>query len=144
LKDAKGYQRTRFEAAWAAYCPDTSGQNPLPAQEGFSKRPNVQMPVESAQVGDFQNVQEPSLDVSENGKLSYSHAGLDGWTFSKGETGGGHGSDQTEEATTPDIPIEPTCIRCGVGANAWGDLVPCGANGSAGLYHPRCWKEAEQ
>jgi len=36
---------------------------------------------------------------------------------------------------------DPVCLRCGVGANGWGPLVPCGANGSAGLYHLRCWTE---
>jgi putative DNA primase/helicase len=61
LKSAKGYRRSRFEAAWAAYCPDTSGQNPLPAQNGFSKRRTVEVPVESAQVGDFQSVERRSF-----------------------------------------------------------------------------------
>jgi hypothetical protein len=36
---------------------------------------------------------------------------------------------------------EPECARCGIGANAWGALIPCGRNGSAGLYHQRCWTE---
>jgi Protein of unknown function (DUF3631) len=144
LKDAKGYQRTRFEAVWAAYCPDTSGQNPLPAQNGFSKRPTVQMPVESAQVGVFQSVQEDPLDASENGNLSYSHAGLDAWTLQNEGSGREGGSDQTEGATMLDISAEPTCVRCGVGVNAWGELIACGPNGSAGFYHPRCWKEEER
>jgi hypothetical protein len=91
LKSAKGYRRVRFEAAWEAYCP---GQNPLPAQNGFSKGRTVETPVESAQVGVLQKVEEGLSDLSENGNLSYSHAGFDVSTFSKGESGGVYGSDQ--------------------------------------------------
>jgi DnaJ domain len=36
---------------------------------------------------------------------------------------------------------EPVCRRCGVAANAHGPLIPSGENGSAGLFHARCWTE---
>jgi hypothetical protein len=99
------------------------------------------MPVESAQVSDFQSVRKDSPHVLKNADLSYSHADSHACTVENPQNGGKGCSDQTEGVTMPDIPIEPTCAGCGVGSNAWGDLVPCGANGSAGLYHPRCWKE---
>src|SRR5262249_49756257 len=36
----------------------------------------------------------------------------------------------------------PVCRRCGApGSETFGRLVPCGADGSAGLYHLRCWTE---
>jgi putative DNA primase/helicase len=80
LKDAKGYQRVRFEEAWATYCPV---KTPSRAQGDLSKRPSVQIPVVSAQVDDFRCVQSLSPDGSKNGKLSHSHAGLDAWTDKK-------------------------------------------------------------
>jgi len=36
---------------------------------------------------------------------------------------------------------ELVCQRCSTPAGAFGNLVPCGADGSAGLYHLRCWTE---
>jgi hypothetical protein len=36
---------------------------------------------------------------------------------------------------------EPVCRRCGIPAGAFGEIVPCGPNGSAGLYHLRCWTD---
>src|SRR5262249_61144035 len=81
LKSAKGYRRARFEAAWDAYCP---AKTPPEPEEAFSKRRSVEMPVESAQVGGFQSVEETIPDASENGKLSYSHAGFDASTVQKG------------------------------------------------------------
>jgi len=76
----KGYRRADFEGAWEAYCP---GQNPGPNDSGLSIRPSVPRPVESAQVDGFASVPEPPWDGSKNDKLSYSHAGLDGWTDGK-------------------------------------------------------------
>jgi putative DNA primase/helicase len=54
--DAKGYKRAHFEEAWAVYCPVKTFSH---AQSDFSKRPSVQVPVESAQVSDFRSVQNP-------------------------------------------------------------------------------------
>jgi hypothetical protein len=48
---------------------------------------------------------------------------------------------EIEAEIADDEPASAVCLRCGVGANAGGPLVPCGANGSAGLYHLRCWTE---
>jgi hypothetical protein len=37
---------------------------------------------------------------------------------------------------------EPVCRRCGVpGTPHYGDLVRCGPDGSAGLFHGRCWTD---
>jgi putative DNA primase/helicase len=78
LDDAKGYLRSRFEDAWERYLP---GQTPWRTDSSLPKRPNVLMPMPSAQHDDFRNVQEASPDGSKNSNLSYSHGGLDGWTF---------------------------------------------------------------
>jgi putative DNA primase/helicase len=109
LADAKGYQRVHFEPLWAVYCPvktPSSGDSPV------SKRPNVQMPVESAQVSDSQNVQKAVSDVSENANLAYSHAGLDAWTFRNPESG-----DEGDSATASDGCLRrapsPLCDNCG-------------------------------
>jgi putative DNA primase/helicase len=98
FNDAKGYKRAHFEELWAVYCP---GQNPSAADSALSKCRSVGMPVESAQVGDFQSVGEASADASENGKLSYSHAGSDASTLQNGQVGGEHGFDQGAATSTP-------------------------------------------
>jgi hypothetical protein len=37
---------------------------------------------------------------------------------------------------------EPVCRRCGVPATEhYGALIECGHNGSAGLFHARCWTD---
>jgi len=36
---------------------------------------------------------------------------------------------------------EPVCRWCGIPAGTFGELIACGRNGSAGLYHLRCWTE---
>ena len=37
---------------------------------------------------------------------------------------------------------EPVCRRCGVPATVhYGALIECGHNGSAGLFHARCWTD---
>jgi putative DNA primase/helicase len=102
VKDAKGYTRAHFEEAWAAYCPDHPlVKTPLAADEAISKRPTVQMPVESAQVSDLRSVQTALPDASENGKLSYSHAGLDAWTLQNGVEGAEGHSDQSSTPWGP-------------------------------------------
>jgi hypothetical protein len=109
LNDAKGYRRAHFEEPWAAYC---SGQNTLPADFPVSKRRNVGMSMESAQVSDFRSVAEPSGDGSKNGKLSYSHAGFDASTLRKaGNSGQGH-SGQEIAPPDADLGIPEGLRRC--------------------------------
>src|SRR5262249_24375538 len=87
LGQGKGYRRADFEAPWTAYCP---GQNTLPAQSDpreASIRPRAD---EMGTSSDFRSIPEVSWDGSKNGKLSYSHAGLDGWTGNeRGDRGQG-------------------------------------------------------
>jgi hypothetical protein len=120
LADAKGYQRVHFEPLWAVYCPvktPSSGDSPV------SKRPNVQMPGESAQVSDSQNVQKAISDVSENAKLSHSHAGLDAWTVENPESGGEGNSATTETPCYDPGPI-PDCLRRVPSSGGNGHAVP--------------------
>src|SRR5262249_44621646 len=56
LRDAKGYKRSRFEEAWAAYC---LVKTPFPAESPISKRRTVGIPWEPPQVGVFQRVARP-------------------------------------------------------------------------------------
>jgi putative DNA primase/helicase len=118
--DAKGYRRVWFEEHWAAYFPgQTLSPQPPPPFEA-SNRPNADGSKGSS---DFQSVLEESLDASENGNLSYSHAGLDAWTDEKGVEGGerrfGHAlSDQQaviEELAARGNGKEPSeiCAQCG-------------------------------
>ena len=97
LKSAKGYKRARFEEAWVAYCPvksPSAGKNPI------SKRRTVEMPVESEQVSDFRSVETSLSDASENGNLSYSHAGFDASTDRRAQNRGQAHSDH--EIASPD------------------------------------------
>jgi putative DNA primase/helicase len=124
--DAKGYRRSRFEEAWAVYCPSPSlVKTPLPAASDISKRRSVGMPVESAQVADFRSVAEGPGDGSKNGKLSYSHAGSDASTLRKTQNGGQGGSDQENLWVDLGI-IEPLrrCDHCGQSATAADPLNP--------------------
>jgi hypothetical protein len=59
-----------------------------------------------------------------------------------------NGNDSSDSSDSSDgkIPTQsgedPICRRCGVpSSEMFGPLIPCGANGSAGLYHLRCWTE---
>src|SRR5262249_17224886 len=124
FNDAKGYKRIRFEEAWEAYCP---GQNLLSTNSEFSKRRSVGMPMESAQVSDFQSVAEASGDGLKNNKLPNSHAGFDASTFRKDENGreddsatngGGKvpsdaGLEElaAQRESTTDYPELPACLR---------------------------------
>jgi hypothetical protein len=47
--------------------------------------------------------------------------------------------DEAEEVGKADD--GPVCRRCGIPAGAFGELVSCGADGPAGLYHLRCWTD---
>jgi len=107
LKSAKGYKRARFEEAWVAYCPvksPSAGKNPI------SKRRTVEMPVESEQVSDFRSVETSLSDASENGNLSYSHAGFDASTLQNGGNGAKGSSDQ-QIAPPDDHPHSPESLR---------------------------------
>jgi Protein of unknown function (DUF3631) len=77
LSQGKGYRRSDFEEAWNVYCP---GQNIARPVFSNSIRPSVHRPMKSAQHDDFASVHETSMDGSKNANLSYSHAGMDGWT----------------------------------------------------------------
>ena len=111
LKSAKGYKRARFEEAWVAYCPvksPSAGKNPI------SKRRTVEMPVESEQVSDFRSVETSLSDASENGNLSYSHAGFDGSTLRKGGNGPKGSSGQQIAPPDDDLAFpEYSCDHCG-------------------------------
>ena len=77
LPDGKGYRRTDFKEAWAAYCP---GQNAQQSAFEASKRPNA---TETGTTHEFRSVPEDLPAGSKNANLSYSHAGLDAWTDRK-------------------------------------------------------------
>jgi putative DNA primase/helicase len=77
LPDGKGYRRTDFKEAWAAYCP---GQNAQQSAFEASKRPNAN---ETGTTHEFRSVPEDLPAGSKNANLSYSHAGLDAWTDRK-------------------------------------------------------------
>jgi hypothetical protein len=47
--------------------------------------------------------------------------------------------DEAEEVGKADD--GPVCRGCGIPAGAFGELVSCGADGPAGLYHLRCWTD---
>lgn len=52
------------------------------------------------------------------------------------------GTADADDAYASRMPPEPTCVRCGIPSNdAFGALTACGPDGSAGLYHVRCWME---
>jgi putative DNA primase/helicase len=111
--DAKGYKRAHFEEAWAAYLP---GQNPSPQPEPTFKASNRPNADETGITRDFQSVQEVSPDGSKNANLSYTHAGLDAWTFGNG------GSGDKEKSATLSAPLNTAdelpkalrrCDHCG-------------------------------
>ena len=106
---AKGYKRAHFEAVWAAYLP---GQTTLPGESDVSKRASVQPPVESAQVSDFQSVQEVVPHGSKNTNLSNIHAVSHACTFQKLHNGGKGHSDQ-ESAPTAVPPDRRPAISAG-------------------------------
>jgi putative DNA primase/helicase len=119
----KGYRRTDFEEAWAAYCP---GQNPSASDSTISIRPSVHRPMKSAQVNDFASVHEASAYGSKNANLSHNHAGLDGWTDRKPENGAkgqiDHNLGPTSRPPTA-WPIK-TPHRCDYCGSQFGDMRP--------------------
>jgi hypothetical protein len=117
LPQGKGYRRVDFEEAWERYCP---GQIASRTDSDISIRPSVHKPVESAQVSDFSSVHEASVDGSKNGKLSYSHAGLDGWTDKKPESGARNGSATTETPSDDPGDIPDDLVRTGHRCNYCG------------------------
>jgi hypothetical protein len=123
----KGYRRSDFEEAWEVYCPV---KTPSPDQSSEISRPSVQRPEESAQVDGFASVQEASADGSKNGKLSYSHAGLDAWTDKNGGNGAKGCSDQ--EITPTLAPGNGRiCAQCNAGGEPLLDV-------DGVLLHPEC------
>ena len=127
LPQGKGYRRVDFEEAWAAYCP---GQIAWRDDSSVFIRPSVHRPVESAQVDDFACVHEASVDGSKNGKLSYSHAGLDAWTDRKAKNSRQAHSDQQITPPDDDLDIPNNLRRCD----------HCGQPGTAANpLHPWDW-----
>ncbi len=113
LKSAKGYRRVHFEEAWAVYCPVKTPSHP---KSDFSKRRSVEVPVESAQVGDFQSVGKAHSDASKNGKLSHSHAGFDASTDRKAGNGARNDfatSEAPSIAFDDGLDIPPSLVRTG-------------------------------
>ena len=100
----RGYQRVRFEEVWEAYCPLVNPPpNPNPP---FSKCASVQMPMKSAQHGDFRSVQKASPAHFEKRRLSHSHAGLHACTLRKQQNGvGGHVDRADDPVPIPDFPV---------------------------------------
>jgi putative DNA primase/helicase len=80
----KGYRRSDFEEAWAAYCP---GQTVSPGGSALSIRPSVPRPVDIEQVDDFASVPDPLWDGSKNANLFNNHAAWDAGTDRKPESG---------------------------------------------------------
>jgi Protein of unknown function (DUF3631) len=89
----KGYRRLDFEEPWAAYCP---GQIASRTDSDISIRPTVPRPVGSTQVGNFASVPDAPWDGSKNSNLSNNHAGWDGGTDRKPESGARSGSATTK------------------------------------------------
>jgi hypothetical protein len=91
----KGYKRTSFLEAWAAYLPPAQpSQNtssPPTDRSEACKRANAD---EMGTSGDFRSVQETILHGSKNDNLSYSHAGLHACTDRKPGNGKAGESDQ--------------------------------------------------
>ena len=111
LPQGKGYRRVDFEESWERYCPGQIGSR---TDSDISIRPSVHKPLESGQVSDFASVHEASMDGSKNGKSSYSHAGLDGWTDKKLESGAPSDSAATETLSSDpggDPGDIPECLR---------------------------------
>jgi hypothetical protein len=131
----KGYRRVDFRGAWEAYCPAKSSR--APEKEKFI-RPSVPKPVDIEQVSDFASVPEAPWDGSKNSNLSYSHAGLDGWTDKKPK----HGEQTTSaKVETPsgdpnDIPsTQRICAQCNADGEPLRKLK--GSNPTVWL-HPEC------
>jgi hypothetical protein len=58
------------------------------------------------------------------------------------KSNGKDSSDSSDGKIPTQSGEDPICRRCGVpSSEMFGPLIPCGANGSAGLYHLRCWTE---
>jgi putative DNA primase/helicase len=143
LPQGKGYRRADFEEPWERYCP---GQIASRADSDVSIRPSVHRPVESEQVDGFASVHEASVDGSKNGKLSRSHASLDGWTDKKSETGarsnlttpeipsGGPGSDPGD---IPESLLRRLCDHCGGGVGTMHNYEWADRPGGIWL-HPHC------
>jgi putative DNA primase/helicase len=136
---AKGYRRVHFEEAWTAYCP---GQNALPAPSGTSEPSFRHNADEMGTTSDFRSVSESRGDGSENGKLSYSHAGCDGMTDRRAQNSGQGDFDQGRGPDALDIPYSPrrppagtTCAECN---DDGGVLEPERANGRLEWLHARC------
>jgi putative DNA primase/helicase len=129
VPQGKGYRRADFEDSWAVYCP---GQNVLAANSSLPKRPSVQKPVESAQLDHFASVHEAPVDGSKNVKLSYSHAGLDGWTDRNGKNGADHGPDHDRD-------LGGICAQCArVPPDGKEEQFPVGRE--LVWLHPECWR----
>lgn len=123
LTQGKGYRRDDFEEAWKTYCP---GQNHPSTPFGTSDPSIRPCADDMGTTRDFRSVHEDRADGSENANLTYSHAGLDGWTDRKAEN---------RAKLDIDHEREPFCAQCGGPADKRGDLI-CYGNGV--LLHQAC------
>jgi putative DNA primase/helicase len=143
FKDAKGYRRNDFEAAWSAYLPgqDASSHQFRPSDP--SKRPN---PDGMGTSCNFRSVQAAAPDGSKNSNLSNSHAGLDAWTDRKAGNGvKGHSGqeiapDPTDPGPTPEFLLRTAPRRCDYCGSMLGAMNPWDWPGRPdGIWlHPRC------
>jgi putative DNA primase/helicase len=82
-------------------------------------------------------VRMPRVGGAEVPDLENTENTLENNDLDEAGTGNADDADDSEMATA-----EPTCVRCGVpGNDAFGALIACGRDGSAGFYHPRCWMD---
>jgi putative DNA primase/helicase len=126
LAHAKGYKRSRFEEAWAAYLP---GQNNVGSPFGFSDPCKRAIADETGTSGVFSSVQETSPHGSKNGNLSYSPAGLHACTDKTVQPAAANDFDQ-------DLP--PVCAHCGAPATADAPVLACAVDGEEFLLHRAC------
>ena len=82
------------------------GQSAPHSNPPFSKCASVQMPMKSAQHGDFRSVQKASPHTSKNEDLSYGYAGLHGCTLRKQQNGVGGHVDRADDPAPSRFPGE--------------------------------------
>jgi putative DNA primase/helicase len=134
-KSSKGYKRSSFEEAWAAYLP---GQNHCAAPSDASEASKRQSADETVISGVFSSGSEGHSAGSKNNNLSHSHAGSDALT----DQSPGNGA-----TTDFDQDLTPVCQHCGAPATPTSPVQLCGLNGKQFLLHPECradWLEGQR
>src|SRR5262249_44621650 len=107
------------------------GQNTIPGRIPHFKASNGRNPLGTAPSGGFPKGRETPSDASENGKLSYSHAGFDASTLLNGGEGGKGGFDQA--TAMADGPEEPWGVF-----SRW----PAGGADKTKIYVREAWPPA--